>query len=336
MKTVNTVIIGAGDIALKRHIPAVLQAPNGTLAGFYNRHFDRTKELAEQYGGKAYSSLQQIWDDNDVDAVLISTPPQSHAELSIAALMAGKHVLLEKPMTLSVKEAEDIVNAVEKSQKKFMMLHIQRYYDPHKKAKELLDSGAIGRLLTIRSVLGNADNGLLEGQRRDGWHDALNNVGIHRIDLMRWLVGAEAESVYCHRSRLLIKPLSQEDERVADDHAVGIIQYENGVVGTLIASNTSFHGEDRSTELIGTKGAIKTYTGGHDLVLRNSDGVETVYDFPSAHAQNIWELTDTHIRFFNSIINDTEPEITAVDGLKAVKIAEAMERADLKKCQVQI
>ncbi|MBQ8231332.1 MAG: Gfo/Idh/MocA family oxidoreductase [Lachnospiraceae bacterium] len=126
--TVSTVIIGAGDIALKRHIPAILQAPNGTLAGFYNRHYERTRERAEQYGGHAYESYQEIWDDKAVDAVLISTPPAAHAEIAIAAMKAGKHVLLEKPMTLSVKEAEDIADAAVKYGRKLMLLHIQRFY----------------------------------------------------------------------------------------------------------------------------------------------------------------------------------------------------------------
>ena len=329
--TVNTVIIGAGDIARKRHIPAIMQAPNGTLVGFYNRHYDRTRELAEQYGGCAYQSYQEIWDDKDVDAVLISSPPESHAEIAIAAMKAGKHVLLEKPMTLSVKEAEEIADVANRYDRKLMMLHIQRYYDAHQKAKELLAAGAIGDLLTIRSVLGNNDRSILAGVPKAGWQDALYNVGIHRIDLMRWLVGSEAESVYCHRSHFLVKPLSEQEERKADDHAVSIIQYENGVVGTLTASRISFHGEDRSTTLIGTKGAIVTFSGGHDLVLTKLDGQKEIYDFPSAHAQGVWELTDIHIRFFDSILQDTEPEITAFDGVASVRIAAAMEKADFEK-----
>ena len=329
--TINTVIIGAGDIARKRHIPAIIQAPNGALVGFYNRHYDRTKVLAAQYGGCAYKSYQEIWDDKTVDAVLISSPPESHAEIAIAAMKAGKHVLLEKPMTLSVKEAEEIADTAAKYNRKLMMLHIQRYYDAHRKAKELLDTGAIGELMTIRSVLGNNDRSLLAGVAKSGWQDALYNVGIHRIDLMRWLVGAEVESVYCHRSYFLVKPYSEQEERKADDHAVSIIQYENGVVGTLIASRTSFHGEDRSTTLVGTKGTITTFADGHDLVLIKLDGQKEIFDFPSAHAQGVWELTDIHVRFFDSILQDVEPEITAQDGVASVRIAAAMEKADREK-----
>lgn len=327
---VNVVIIGVGDIALKRHIPAILKAADGNLYGFFNRHPERTKQLAKQYEVHAFESLEEIWENKAVQAVLISTPPDSHAELAIRALAAGKHVLLEKPMTRSVQEAERIRQAALEYGKKLMLLHVQRFYDPHKKAKELLDRGEIGKLLTIRSTLGNADVSLLQGKTHQDWQDALYNVGIHRIDLMRWLVGAEVNGVYCHRSRLLIQ---SEPGAVTepDDHVIGILQYENGVIGTLTASLTSFHGEDRSTVLLGTGGTITTYAGSHEVVVEKRSGEKSGYDFATAHPQGVWELTDAHQRFFESILRDTKPPVTAEDGVASVRIAAALEQADREK-----
>ena len=158
---VNIVIIGVGDIALKRHIPAIIKLQDGNLYGLYNRHLERTKELARQYQVYAFESLEEVWKNEDVQAVLISTPPDSHAELAVSAMAAGKHVLLEKPMTRKVEEAEKIEQASIKYNRKLMMLHVQRFYEPHQKAKELLDKGEIGKLLSIRSTLGNADTSLL-------------------------------------------------------------------------------------------------------------------------------------------------------------------------------
>ena len=90
-------IRGTGEIARKRHIPAILKAPDGNLYGFYNRNTERTKELAKQYQVHAFESLEEIWGNEDVHAVLISTPPGSHAELAIQALHAGSHdVVVEK------------------------------------------------------------------------------------------------------------------------------------------------------------------------------------------------------------------------------------------------
>lgn len=327
---INIAIIGVGDIALKRHIPAILEAPDAGLYGFYNRHLDRTRQLAERFKVYAFDSLEEIWNSENVDAVLISTPPDSHGELAVRAMAAGKHVLLEKPMTRSVQEAEQIRQAASQYGRKLMLLHVQRFYEPHQKAKALLDGGEIGKLLTIRSTLGNADLGLLQGKNPPDWQDALYNVGIHRIDLMRWFVGAEAAGVYCHRSSLLRQP-EPGILRTPDDHVIGILQYENGVVGTLTASLTSFHGEDRSTVLIGTEGTITTYDRKAEVVLEKRGGEKEYFDFASAHPQNVWELTDAHQRFCESIIKDTAPPVTAEDGVESVRIAVALERADREK-----
>lgn len=333
---VNIVIIGVGDIAKKRHIPAIQQAASGTLYGFCNRTWETTQALAEKYGVRAYHSTQEVFADPNVQAVLISTPPAAHAELAVQALRANKYVLLEKPMALTLPEAERIVDAQAQSGAKVTMLHVQRYYAPHAKAKELLDRGEIGRLLTIRTYLGNADVGLLAGVPHPGWEDALFNVGIHRIDLLRWLVGSEVQQVMCHRSQLLVKPADPEDPKTVDDHAVGIFEFENGVVGTMIASRTSFHGEDRSTVLIGTEGTITTYARAHELIVEKRNGERIAYDFPGAHVQGVWELTDLHERFFRSILEDRSPEVTAWDGLQSVKIAAALERSHKERRWVSL
>lgn len=333
---VRIVIIGAGDIARKRHIPAIVQAEHGELYGFYNRTLSVTQALAEQYGARAFRSVDEVLADPQVDAVLISTPPMSHAELTMRALQAGKHVLLEKPMTLTVSEAEEIVSAEAASEARVTMLHVQRYYAPHARAKELLDRGEIGRLLSVRTYLGNADQSLLAGVPHADWKDALFNVGVHRIDLLRWLVGDEVDGAFCHRNQLLVKPLDPDSGRKVDDHAAAILEFRNGVLGTMIASGTSYHGEDRSTILLGTEGTITTYARDHELVVEKRNGERITYDFPGAHAQGVWELTDLHERFCKSILEGTGPEVTAYDGLQSIRIAAALEQSDKEGRWVQV
>ena len=100
---INLVIIGTGDIARKRHIPGILQSADAKLYGFYNRSVKKSEEAAKTYGGKVFASEEEIYDDPAVDAVLISTPPVSHKALAVKALLPGRHVLLEKPMSLTVE-----------------------------------------------------------------------------------------------------------------------------------------------------------------------------------------------------------------------------------------
>ncbi len=330
MSKVNIVIIGAGDIAARRHIPALLKGEHTNLYGVFNRHSESTKAVAEKLNIKAYESLDEVLFDENVDAVLIGTPPDRHAEPAIAALKHGKHVLLEKPMTLSVKEAEKINKVAGETGLKFELLHVQRFYAQHVKAKELLDAGVIGKLLTVRTVLGNSDPEILNGKKYPGWMDALFNISVHRADLLRWLVGSEVKGVYAQVDRLLSETV-EGDIRETNDHVAGILQFENGVVGTLIASKLSFHREDRSTTLIGTKGAIITFAEGHDVVLKLSDGTTQYFDFESTHAQEVLELTDLHERFALSILNNTPVDVTGEDGIEAVRIVEGFGKASKDK-----
>lgn len=330
MKKVNIVIIGAGDIAIKRHIPALIKGEHTNFYGVLNHHPESTKAVADRFGVKAYASLEEVLTDTEVQAVLISTPPQYHEEQAVKTLNSGKHVLLEKPMALTTEEAVRINEAAKHSGCKLELLHVQRFYSQHKKAKELLNQGVIGKLLTIRSVLGNRDLELPSGKKYPGWKDALHNIAVHRVDLMRWLVESEVKGVYAQVNRILAETVDG-DLRETNDHISAILQYENGVVGTLIASKLSFHGEDRSTTLIGTKGAIITFCEGHDLVVKLSDGTTTYYDFESAHAQEVFELTDLHERFACSILEDSAVDVTGEDGVESVRIVEAFERSNIEK-----
>lgn len=327
---INLVIIGTGDIARKRHIPGILQSADAKLYGFYNRSVKKSEEAAKTYGGKAFASEEEIYADPAVDAVLISTPPVSHKALAVKALLAGRHVLLEKPMSLTVEEAEAMKEASEKTGAKLMLLHVQRFYEPHRKAKELLEQGEIGRLLSIRTFLGNGDADPEASVAVPGWQDVLFNVAIHRIDLIRYLVGSEVSQVFCHRSSLL-GIVCPEDGQKEEDHMVGLFRFENGVMGTMISARTSYGGEDRSTVLLGTKGTITTYLDGHGLVLEKRNGERRVYDLEEGKNQKILELTDIHEQFCRCIEEDTEPAVTAKDGVESVKIAVAMERSDREK-----
>lgn len=332
---INIVIIGVGDITKKRHIPGILQAKSACLYGFCNRNAQKAADAAAKYDAHFYETAEEVFRDPAVDAVLIATPPETHAPLSIAALKAGKHVLLEKPMSLSLEAAMDIEREAARSSAKLMMLHVQRFYDPHKKARELLEQGQIGRLLSCRSFLGNGKIRKPGDPLKPFWQDALFNVGIHRIDLLNYLVGSRVTGVFGYCSHLLF-PEEAELEGAPNDHAIGILQYANHVAAAMIASNTSFNGEDRSTVLIGTEGTITTYTGGHDLVIEKKGGERLFYDFDSAHEQSRLELTDIHEEFCRCILEDREPAITASDGVNSMRIVQALKKSNEEKRWVSL
>lgn len=332
---VNFVIIGTGDIVGKRHAPGLANSAKTNLYGYYNHHPEKAKPFAEKYGGKVFDTLEEVYADPNVDAVLISTPPHTHLELATGALNAGKHVLLEKPMTLDANEAREIYEAAERSGKKLMVLHVQRDYEPHQKMKELLDEGVIGQLLTYRTFLGSGEYHVVNGIKAPWWMNSLFNVMVHRLDLMRYMVRSEVKSVFCRRDRFVIREWDRPEE-ACDDHSIGIVEHENGVVGTYISSRMSVHNEDRSTVLIGTEGAITTYARTHELIVEKKNGEKMAFDFTTAHEQKTLQVTGIYDDFATCIEEDTEPAITALDGLKSVEIACALELSDREKRWVDL
>ena len=187
---VRIVIIGSGDIAKKRHIPGILQTSNGEIAGYYNRSREHSEAAAAQWGGKVYSSPEEIWKDPEADAVLVAVPTPAHYPLVMDALRAGKHVLCEKPLALNKEEAKAMVKEAEKQQKKLMVCHVQRLYAPHEKARELIRDGVLGKILTFRTFLGVKGGAAVDGKTpwKNAVADAVSAWGRSQEGV--WLPGA--------------------------------------------------------------------------------------------------------------------------------------------------
>ena len=332
---VNVLIIGCGGIAGFRHIPAMSQLPNVTLYGFFDGAPGRAAATAEKFGGKAFDDLDTALADPAIDAVVICTPTRSHCDLSVKALEAGKHVLCEKPMAVSAEDARKMIAAAQKSGKKLMISHNQRRYDPHRKAKELLDRGEIGRLLTFRTFLGikGPEYSSVDGinnayfSRAMSGRGVMSDVGSHRIDLMHYIVGSRYQRVLSYTPTLAkVKPDGTPIE--VDDNSMSIVEMENGVVGLIVNSWTSMSGNDRISQFYGTEGVITLYREDHPVVVEYKDGTVAYYDFPENPAQSVTLLTDIDELFIRCIEEDTEPFVTGEDGLEVVLTLDAIEESN--------
>lgn len=320
---VNIVLIGAtSDIARRRHLAGLTQAKSANMYGFFARTAEKVVPLAEQYGVKAFTKLEDVWNDKKVDAVLICTPTPSHSEIAVAALCAGKHVLCEKAMAISTEQARAVADAVKESGKKFMMLHVQRRYAPHLEAKRLLDNGEIGKLLSYRTYLGVGGAPGFNHGAIPAWKNAVAELGSHRIDLMRYFTGSDMKRVFG-----FITDLNPAANGNVGDNCMVIAEHENGVIGQMHFARTSYNGNDRSTVLFGTEGSITIYAETHELVVEKKNRTRTVYQFPSAHEQSTLELTDLHELFCRCIEEDTKPVITARDGLACMCTIDAVQKS---------
>ena len=148
---IKVAIIGCGKIAQVRHLPEYAANPNVELVGYYDLNRERAEKVAAQYGGKVYDTYFDLLNNPAIDAVSICVDNRSHAEITTYARYAGKHVLCEKPMAITLAECESMIG------------HNMRFDPVYRRAKELLDEGVIGDVITFRTVMGNA------GQRAGLW-----------------------------------------------------------------------------------------------------------------------------------------------------------------------
>ena len=340
---VNVLIVGCGGIAGLRHIPAMKANPDVKLYGFVDGVMQRAERYAEECGGTAFASVEEALKDNAIDAVVVCTPARSHKDITIKALQAGKHVLCEKPMAVSADDARAMIAAERESGKKLMISHNQRRYEPHIKAKELIEKGEIGKLLTFRTFLGikgpeyssvDGKNAAYFSKEMSG-RGVMSDVGAHRIDLMHYIVGSKYKRVFSYNPTLAkTKPDGTPIE--LDDNSMSIVEMENGVVGVLVTSWTSMSGNDRITQFCGTKGIITLYREDHPVVVEYENGETAYYDFPYNPDQAETVITDIDKIFIDCIEQDKMPFVTGEDGLEVVLTLDAMEKSNETGAWAQI
>ena len=326
-------IIGCGKIAQVRHLPEYAANPHVELVGYYDKNESRAAEMAEKYGGTAYSTYFELLKNPEIDAVSVCVENRNHAEIATAALYAGKHVLCEKPMAVTLAECESMVAAAERNNKKLMIGHNMRFDPVYRKAKELLDCGIIGDVITFRTVLGNAGP---EGWSMDGtWFfdknkaamGALSDMGIHKLDVLQYLTG---QTVIETTAKVVT--LNKRDESghliAVDDNALCILRMSGGAVGTLAASWTIYGHECQSTCLYGTKGIMLIYnTPGIPLEIRDLSHTSTCYHFDTVPTSS--GVID---EFVDALIHDREPEVSGREALTTMRtIFASIKSSDLGK-----
>lgn len=323
MKKIRVAVIGCGAIAQRRHIPEYAGNPNVELIAFVDPKLDRAQEVAAQYGANAYASYEDMLKEEKPDAVSVCTPNGLHAEHSIAAAKAGAHVLVEKPMAVTDEEAEQMIAAAKEAGVYLMVGHNQRLMPPHVKAKQILDSGVLGRVLTFRTSFGHPgpEGWSLDG--RESWFfrkeeaamGAMGDLGVHKSDLIRWLLNDEVAAVTG-----FIGTLDKKDTDI-DDNATIVLRMKSGALGSLVASWTYYKGEDNSTVIWCENGVLKIGTDPEDQVIVELRNGSIERHKVGAIATNEAQTTSGVIdEFVNSIITQTPPSISGEEGRKSLQV----------------
>lgn len=331
-------IIGCGKITEVRHAPEYSENPNCEIAGFFDVVPEKAAEFAQQYGGRAFASVEEML-ASDVDAVSVCVANRFHAQISIQALEAGKHVLCEKPMATTEADCEAMVAAAAKTGKYLMIGLNQRLAKAHVKAKEILDSGELGEVLTFETHFGHPGPEGWTGSANSWFFDkktaqfgVMADLGVHKTDLIYYLTGKKIVSTSA--------VLSTVDKRYpdgrlvdVDDNAIALYTLENGAVGTMHVSWTNYGAENNSTKLYCKGGVIRLYDDPrYSLIVEKKDGTVIPYELDrltSNKEQTTGARTSTGIidAFVDAVYNDHQPIISGESALHAMKVIFANQRS---------
>lgn len=336
MKKLRVGVVGCGSIAKHRHLPEYHANPNVELVALCDVVMERAEQAVETYGGKAYESYQEMIDREELDVVSVCTPNYLHAPVSIYASKAGAHVLCEKPMATSKEEADEMIAAAKASGKKLMIAHNQRFVPSHQKAKQLIESGEVGKIYSFRTAFGHPGPEGWSVDGKDSWFfrkeeafiGAMGDLGVHKSDLMRYLLGEEIVEVGA-----FIETSAKENTDV-DDTAVCALRTESGIVGTLAAS-WSYKREDNSTVIYAEKAVLRLEDDPtHSLVVQYATGETVRYELGKIQSNDSGGQTGSHVidHFVTSILEDKEVLVDGNEGKNSLMvILGALESNETKK-----
>lgn len=251
LSAVRFALVGTGNIA-SLHAQAIAQVPQASLVAACSRTLPT--EFARKYDCEAFSSLSELLSREDIDAVCVTTPSGMHGEPAIAAMRAGKHVLVEKPLEINTRRIDDMLAVAKETGRVLGAIFQSRFGRGAELLKAAIDQGRFGRLTLCSAYVkwwrpqAYYDSGAWRGTWELDGGGAVMNQGIHAIDLLQWLVGMPAE-VSGFSAMLAHEKIAVEDTGVA------ILRWQHGALGVVECATSSFPGWKKRIEISGDKGS---------------------------------------------------------------------------------
>lgn len=328
---INVGIIGCGSITRFRHAPEYRANPHIKDIYFYDRNIERAERLAEEFDGHVVEELEDLLSNPAIIAISDCSSNEAHHINTSKALLSGKHVLCEKPISNSVEHAEKILEAERKSGKKLMIDHNQRFTKAHQKAKQIIAKKELGEVLSFRTIFGHQgpenwgvtqSNATWFFKKERSHAGVISDLGIHKIDLIHYLLDDEIADVHAFHGALDKIDEHAEPIEVADN-AVCILKTKKGRLGTASFSWTYYGVEDNSTTIYCEEGIIKIY---HDadaqLVIEHKDGTFAKYELEQIQTNENQTNTGVIDAFIDCIVHDKEPPVTSSEAIASLKVVE--------------
>ena len=253
MNKVRFALIGCGMIA-RIHGAAIARIPEACLTGVFDPNMASAERFAQEHKVTVYPTMEALLASPEVDAVCICTPSGLHASQAVAAMEAGKHMVCEKPMSLTLADADRMIETAERTGVKTCVISQYRFSDATREVRRAIQEGAFGRIVSgsLQMKYYRSLEYYASGAWRGTWEmdggGCLMNQGIHGIDVFRYLMGP-LKSLSAI-TKTLTRPVEVEDS------AAAIVEFANGAIGTIEGSTTCFPGYPRRIEICGDKGSV--------------------------------------------------------------------------------
>lgn len=327
VKKLKVGVVGVGFIG-ELHARVFDEIPTADLVAVADPDKEKAKKIGERFHCDYYFNSSELFNQKDIEAVSICVPDKYHLEPAIAAAKAGKHILLEKPIARTVKEAEKIKKAAEDNGVRLMVAHILRFDPRYVQLHDRIEKGDLGELIHIRA---KRQNPKLIQDRLKGRTSMLYYVGVHDIDIVLWYIQSEVEEIH-----------AKKVSKIYDEDCIFILfSFKNGAVGSLEFSwslpENYPAGILSEVEVVGTKGAgyievndqgLKLFTDGFHLP-------DTLH-WPEYNGEIFGDLRDELMHFVDATINNKEFLMPTEDSIKAVGFIEACLKSIEKNAPIKL
>lgn len=324
MKQLNIGIIGAGRIG-RLHAESITYAvPAARVTGITDVRPDGLTELQQKFGiAKIYATADEMLADDAIDAVLVCSSTDTHAEIAIMAAKAGKHIFCEKPVDLTPEKVQAVLDAVNEAGVKLQVGFNRRFDHNFARLRALVEQEKIGRLELVKITSRDPEPPPAEYAASSG--GMFLDMTIHDFDMARFLAGSEIASIYVQAACLVDPAIGAAGDV---DSAVITLQFQNGALGVIDNSRRAAYGYDQRIEVFGSKGAAQAQNDTPTTVtLSTQDGVtgdKPLYFFLERYMQS---FRDEMRAFADAVLNDTPTPTSGEDGLASILIGLAAKKS---------
>ena len=333
-------LVGAGSIS-RAHMRGYVENPHVTDVHVADPNREAREKLAAEYGliTQAEADHAKLLADQAIDVIDICAPHHLHHPIALAAFKAGKHVITEKPIALSLKQADEMIAAAKRAKKRLFVALSQRMFPAHLKAKQIIDGEEIGKpFLGIVNVIGNEfermnDPNSWKGDLRQAGGGALIDTGYHAVYMLQHFLGP-ARAVTAMTKRLRVEPKNK-----GDDTSVVALELPDGAVGSLVVTYCATGDAWTETrQIIGPQGSLFITDNPEDEIpligcLEGETMPVKVHNPPNVHTYGVRRVLD---HFIDCIVEDRRPQVTAEEARAALATVLAAYRSEKEGRRVEV